>query len=247
MGLLIPVLGIAVAGSVFGASAAVGTAFTTTTDPITFADAFALNTRLILINAVFPLTGLFFALRAFECTSCFDYLPANIAYIAVVYVASQFEVPDALDLLTAKRVLNVPVPLLNFITTVYYYFDLALAATNAAIADNAMFITQVGFLYILFLAPALIAALVFSCCEPLCAAVLASAIAAAVVSVGAIGISDVFSGVVSGIYAGTTPVPISITDITASISFSEFLDGIMTQLVLLAAGVLVVLILILNY
>ena len=135
-------------------------------------------------------------------------------------------------------------PFLNLITTVYYYFDFA-AATNAAIADNVMFITQVGFLYILFLAPALIAALVFSCCEPLCAAVLASAIAAAVVSVGAIGISDVFSGVVSGIFTGTGST--SITDITASISFSEFLDGIMTQLVLLAAGVLVVLILILNY
>ena len=36
VGLLIPVLGIAVVGKVFGASAAVGTAFNTTTDPITF-------------------------------------------------------------------------------------------------------------------------------------------------------------------------------------------------------------------
>ena len=59
---------------------------------VTFASAFAVNTRVILLSAIIPLVGFLLSLQAFECTSCLSYLPSSLTFIAVVYVASQIEV-----------------------------------------------------------------------------------------------------------------------------------------------------------
>ena len=113
VGLLIPVLGIAVFGKVAGASAALGTAFNFGSGSVSFLFASTFNPRIILVNSIIPLTGFLFSLQAFNCTSCFSYLPSSIAYIGVVYVASQFEIPD-LGFLSPIYTMFVPAPLPQF-------------------------------------------------------------------------------------------------------------------------------------
>ena len=162
IGLLIPVLGIAVFGKVAGASAALGTAFNLSGGSVSFLFASTFNPRVILVNSIIPLAGFLISLQAFKCTSCLAYLPSCIAYIGVVYVASQFEIPDVFELLTPIFTISVPSPLVNLITAIYLYLNLSVP-TPSIIPANAAFITQVSLVYILFLAPALIAAFAFSC------------------------------------------------------------------------------------
>jgi hypothetical protein len=236
IGLLIPVFGIAVFGRVAGASAALGTAFNITSGTVSSLSAFTYNSRLMLVNSIIPLAGFVISLWSFKCTSCFAYLSSCTPFIAVVYVTSQFELPDLFRLLAPSVVYFSFWPLLNFITSVYIYIDLS-PANQTIIPENATFITQAALLYILFLSPALIAAFLFSCSRPVTAAVLGSAIAATAVSFGAVGISNVFAGVLNGIGIAS----LSANPITAFISFTQFLQGIRSQLVLLAVGVITVL------
>ena len=220
LGLLIPVLGIAVFGKIAGASAALGTAYNLRISAVTLASAFAVNSRMILVNSILPLAGFFISLQAFNCTSCLSYLPSSIAYIAVVYVASQFELPDTINLfLSPINLLEIYFPLLNFITSVYIYFDFKHSFAST-ISAYATFITQTGLVYILFLAPALIAGFLFSCSRPVSAAVLGAAIAATAISFGAFGIANVISGVLLGIARINGVI---VQPITNFITFAQFL------------------------
>ena len=238
LGLLIPVLGIAVCGKFFGASAVLGAAFNQRGGPFDYLAASSFTSRLILVNSIVPLACFFVSLQAFKCTSCLAYLPSSIAYSAVIYVASQFQIPDVNLVLSISRINEVAAtlpPFLNLLTSIYYYFDLT-TPTPAEIADNVTFITQVSLVYNLFLALAMITGFVFSCSRPVTAAIIGASIAAAAISVGAFGIANVIVGVFRGI-AGAG----SIRDITTFITFANFLTGISSQLVLLAVGVLTVL------
>ena len=157
----------------------------------------------MLVNSIIPLAGFIISLWSFKCTSCLAYLPSSIAFIAVVYVTSQFEIPDVFGFLAPVNVYRIllassSISSLRFISTLTFHQH-----DPTAISDNATFITQVGLLYILFLSPALIAAFLFSCSRPVSAAVLGAAIAATAISFGAFGISNVFAGVLGGI-AGTS-------------------------------------------
>ena len=242
-GLLIPVLGIAVCGKFFGASAVLGVAYNIgmITSGYSYLLALSYTSRLILVNSIVPLACFFVSLQAFNCTSCLAYLPSSIAYSAVIYVASQFQLPDINFVLSVSHVhggaATLP-PFLNVLTSIYYNFNLTIPSTDTTIiSDNATFFTQVSLVYILFLAPALITGFVFSCSRHVSAAVIGASIAAAAISFGAFGVANVISGVIRGIAGSTGFIP----DITTFISFTNFLTGINSQLILLAVGVLTVL------
>ena len=240
LGLLIPVLGIAVCGKFFGASAVLGAAYNRASGPLTYLLASSYTSRLILVNSIVPLACFFVSLQAFKCTSCLAYLPSSIAYSAVIYVASQFQIPDINIVLSISRIneggATLP-PFLNVLTSIYYYFNFTITDTTA-ISDNATFFTQVSLVYNLFLALALITGFVFSCSRPVTAAVIGASIAAAAISLGAFGVANVIVGVFRAIAGAFGPIG---GDITTFITFANFLTGINSQLVLLAVGVLTVL------
>ena len=127
-GLLIPVLGIAVCGKFFGASAVLGAAYNRAFGTPAYLLASSFTSRLILVNSIVPLACFFVSLQAFKCTSCLAYLPSSIAYSAVIYVASQFQLPDINSVLSISHinggVATLP-PFLNLLTSFYYYFDLS--------------------------------------------------------------------------------------------------------------------------
>ena len=133
LGLLIPVLGIAVCGKFFGASAVLGAAFNQRGGPIDYLLASSYTSRLILVNSIVPLACFFVSLQAFKCTSCLAYLPSSIAYSAVIYVASQFQLPDINSILSISHinggVATLP-PFLNVLTSIYYYFNLTIPSTD---------------------------------------------------------------------------------------------------------------------
>ena len=235
-GLLIPVLGIAVCGKFFGASVALGIVYNRGFSDPGYLLATSFTSRLILVNSIVPLACFFVSLQAFKCTSCLAYLPSSIAYSAVIYLASQFQLPDVNLLLSISHINSSRAtlsPFLNLLTSFYYYFNLNGDLTQ--VADNVTFITQVSLVYNLFLALALITGFVFSCSRPVSAAIIGASIAAAAISFGAFGIANVIVGVFRGITAGI------MFDITTFITFANFLTGINSQLVLLAVGVLTVL------
>ena len=241
-GLLIFALGIALSGKYAGVSAAFGAAFNGfgTVVTISFLTAFSYTSRLILLNSVIPLTGFFLSLQAFQCTSCLAYFPSSVAYIGVVYVASQFELLSLSQLLAPILTLRA-FPFLNLLASFYVYLDLSLTSADATeIAANVAFITQTSVLYTLFLVPAIAASFVFSCSRPVSAATIGTAIAATAVSLGAIGVANAVSGVLSGIVNSVLPsgTLVPIPDITTFISFTQFLTGISSQLALLVVGVL---------
>ena len=103
-GLLIPVLGIAVCGKFFGASAVLGTAYNQAFSQPGYLLASSFTSRLILVNSIVPLACFFVSLQAFKCTSCLAYLPSSIAYSAVIYVASQFQLPDISSVLSISNI-----------------------------------------------------------------------------------------------------------------------------------------------
>ena len=237
LGLLIPVLGIAVCGKFFGASAVFGAAAFNGFGELSYLAASSYTSRLILVNSIVPLACFFVSLQAFKCTSCLAYLPSSIAYSAVIYVASQFQFPD-INLVLSISQINLfratLSPFVTLLTSIYYYFNLSVGQPD--VADNVTFFTQVSLVYNLFLALALITGFVFSCSRPVSASVIGASIAAAAISLGAFGIANVIVGVFRGINISTI-----IEDITTYITFANFLTGISSQLVLLAVGVLTVL------
>ena len=163
------------------------------------------------------------------------YLPPNTAYIAVIYVVSQFELIDLNGFLSSSTLgQNTYPPFINLITAFYFRIDLSVLTLDI-ISSNATFITQVNLVYILFLALALIAGFVFSCSKPVSAAVLGTAIAATAVSFSAYGIANVIAGVLRGVILFGSVLSAPITNF---ITFANFLIGIQTQFVLLAVGVL---------